>query len=113
MIKSDIFDHLIASVSFFDFEIYEGFSGNDNVNNGLIDMDYIVIGFLYIHQGKSYLYNGFKNYIILTKAKLKEQIVRLPKQCSIDDLVERLILIEKIETGMLQSEKLKLFQKAN
>lgn len=36
-IMSDIFDHLIASVGYFDLEIYEGFSGNDFVNNRQID----------------------------------------------------------------------------
>lgn len=32
-IMSDIFDHLIAAVPYFELEIYEGFSGNDFVNN--------------------------------------------------------------------------------
>ena len=41
---------------------------------------------------------------MLTKTKLKEQIEKFPEEFSIDDLVERLILIEKVETGMTQSE---------
>jgi len=41
---------------------------------------------------------------MLTKTRLKEQIEKLPEEFSIDDLVERLILIEKVETGMDQSE---------
>lgn len=41
---------------------------------------------------------------MITKAKLKEQIDSLPEQFSIDDLVERLILIEKIEKGNQQSK---------
>lgn len=42
---------------------------------------------------------------MITKAKLKEQIDSFPEQFSIDDLIERLILIEKIEKGKIQSEK--------
>ena len=41
---------------------------------------------------------------MLTKAKLKEQIEKFPDEFSIDDLVEKLILTEKIETGNKQSE---------
>ena len=42
---------------------------------------------------------------MLTKTKLKEQIENLPEEFSIDELVERLILIEKIERGNQQAEK--------
>jgi len=42
---------------------------------------------------------------MLTKVKLKEQIERLPDEFSIDELIEKLILIEKIEIGIEQSEK--------
>ena len=42
---------------------------------------------------------------MLTKTKLKEQIDKFPEQFSIDELVEKLILIEKIESGNKQSEK--------
>lgn len=41
---------------------------------------------------------------MLTKTKLQEQIDRLPEEFSIDELIEKLILIDKIETGMKQSE---------
>ncbi len=41
---------------------------------------------------------------MLTKAKLKEQIEKFPDEFSIDDLIEKLILTEKIETGNQQSE---------
>jgi hypothetical protein len=41
---------------------------------------------------------------MLTKVKLKEQIDKFPDEFSIDELVEKLILIEKIETGNKQSE---------
>lgn len=41
---------------------------------------------------------------MITKAKLKEQIDSFPEQFSIDDLIERLILVEKIENGKIQSE---------
>ena len=42
---------------------------------------------------------------MLTKKKLQEQIEKFPEEFSIDELVERLILIEKIENGLLQSER--------
>ncbi|MBZ9728605.1 hypothetical protein LB467_02810 [Salegentibacter sp. JZCK2] len=42
---------------------------------------------------------------MLTKSKLKEEIEKLPDTFSIDELVERLILIEKIENGISQSNK--------
>ncbi len=41
---------------------------------------------------------------MITKTKLKEQIDSFPEQFSIDDLIERLILVEKIENGKKQSE---------
>lgn len=42
---------------------------------------------------------------MITKTKLKEQIESFPEQFSIDELIERLILVEKIENGIKQSEK--------
>ncbi len=42
---------------------------------------------------------------MLTKEILKEQIERFPDEFTIDELVEKLILIEKIETGNKQSER--------
>ncbi len=42
---------------------------------------------------------------MLTKSKLKEEIEKLPDTFSIDELVERLIFIEKIESGVSQSQK--------
>ena len=42
---------------------------------------------------------------MLTKTNLKKQIDKLPEKFSIDELVERLILIEKIEMGLDQSDK--------
>jgi len=42
---------------------------------------------------------------MLTKTSLKKQIEKLPDKFSIDELVERLILIEKIERGNKQSEE--------
>lgn len=41
---------------------------------------------------------------MLTKAILKEQIENFPEEFSIDQLVERLILVEKINSGKKQSE---------
>ncbi|RXG31342.1 hypothetical protein [Leeuwenhoekiella palythoae] len=42
--------------------------------------------------------------MMLTKAHLKKQIDSLPDEFSIDELVERLFLIEKIENADRQSE---------
>ncbi len=41
---------------------------------------------------------------MLTKERLKKQLDKFPEEFSIDELVENLILIEKIETGNKQSE---------
>ncbi len=42
---------------------------------------------------------------MLTKSKVKEQIELLPEEFSIDELVNRLILMEKIERAEKQSQK--------
>jgi len=42
---------------------------------------------------------------MLTKTRLKEQIEKFPEEFSIDDLIENLVLMEKIEKGNKQSEK--------
>lgn len=42
---------------------------------------------------------------MLTKLKVEKQINDLPDEFSLDDLVEKLILIEKIEKGLDQSNK--------
>lgn len=42
---------------------------------------------------------------MLTKTKLKEQLEKFPEEFSIDELVQRLILIEKIELGIGQSDR--------
>lgn len=41
---------------------------------------------------------------MLTKKILKEQIENFPEEFSIDELIERLIIIEKIEIGIVQSD---------
>lgn len=40
---------------------------------------------------------------MITKTKLQDQIKNLPEEFTIDQLVEKLILIEKIEKGEQQS----------
>ncbi len=42
---------------------------------------------------------------MLTKTKLKDQIEKFPEEFSIDELIDRLILLEKIEKGNEQSER--------
>lgn len=41
---------------------------------------------------------------MISKAKLKEQIEHFPEEFTIDELIDRLILIEKVERGYRQSE---------
>ena len=41
---------------------------------------------------------------MLTKKIVQSHLANLPNEFSLDELVERLILIEKIETGISQSE---------
>lgn len=41
---------------------------------------------------------------MLTKAKVTEQIKNFPEEFSLDELIERLILVEKIELANKQSE---------
>jgi len=41
---------------------------------------------------------------MLTKTNLLEQIEEFPEEFSIDDLIDKLILISKIENGNTQSE---------
>lgn len=42
---------------------------------------------------------------MLTKEILIEQADKLPKEFSLDELMERLILVEKINNGISQSKK--------
>ena len=41
---------------------------------------------------------------MLSKTILLEQIEKLPEKFSLEDLIEKLILIDKIESGIKQSE---------
>ncbi|MDT0648372.1 hypothetical protein RM545_16900 [Zunongwangia sp. F260] len=50
---------------------------------------------------------------MLTKEKVKEQIEKFPDEFSIDDLVERLILIEKVEKGLNQSDRGEIISNAD
>jgi len=49
---------------------------------------------------------------MITKSILIEQIDSFPEKFSIDDLIERLILVEKIETGKKQSENNEILSEA-
>jgi len=46
---------------------------------------------------------------MLTKGKVAKTINNLPESFTIDELIEQLILIEKIEEGFQQSEEGKVF----
>lgn len=42
---------------------------------------------------------------MLTKSLVRKQLESLPKEFSLEDLVEQLILIQKIETGLKDSKE--------
>ena len=42
---------------------------------------------------------------MLDKQQVIESIQQLPEQFSIDELIERVIVLEKIERGLMQSQK--------
>ncbi len=42
---------------------------------------------------------------MLTKAKVVKQLEKLPEEFTLDELVDRLILIQKIEKGLKDSEE--------
>ncbi len=50
---------------------------------------------------------------MLTKSKLRQQLDALPEEFSIDELIERLILIEKIEKANQQSLEGKTISEAD
>ena len=50
---------------------------------------------------------------MLTKKNLKKQIEKLTDELSIDEVVERLILIEKVERGSKQSEEGKVISESD
>jgi hypothetical protein len=41
---------------------------------------------------------------MIKKTKVREQLDSLPEEFALDELIEKLILIEKIERGLKQSE---------
>lgn len=45
-----------------------------------------------------------KTVIMITKEKLKEHIDKFPDELSIDEVIDRLIFIEKLERRIKQSE---------
>lgn len=42
---------------------------------------------------------------MLTKTQLQETINQLPEQFSVDEFIDKIILVDKINRGNLQSEK--------
>ena len=42
---------------------------------------------------------------MITKEKLLETIKQLPSKFSVDEVIDRIYLLEKIETGLQQSKK--------
>jgi hypothetical protein len=45
------------------------------------------------------------NKVMLKKAKVLKSIRQLPENFSVDELIDRVVLLQKIETGIEQSEK--------
>ena len=56
---------------------------------------------------------SFRKFLLLTKKIVQSHLSELPEEFSIDELVERLVLIEKIETGMLQSNNGEVISDSN
>ena len=50
---------------------------------------------------------------MLTKERVKKTIENLPNSFTIDQLIEQLIFIEKVEQGIKQSEKGKVISNEN
>ncbi len=42
---------------------------------------------------------------MLTKSQIMEQLEKMPNSFSVDEFIDKLILIEKIENGIIQSKK--------
>ncbi|MEB2781049.1 hypothetical protein U3A58_11655 [Algoriphagus sp. C2-6-M1] len=42
---------------------------------------------------------------MLTKTLIKKQLEKLPEEFSLDDLIEHLILVQKLESGLKDSEE--------
>jgi hypothetical protein len=42
---------------------------------------------------------------MLTREKVLETLKQLPERFSVDELIDRIILLDKIETGIQQSQK--------
>ena len=60
------------------------------------------LGLIELELHIAYLYN--KDSIMLTKTTVQKSIDRLPPQFSIDELIEQLIFIQKVEDGLQQSK---------
>jgi hypothetical protein len=45
---------------------------------------------------------------MLTKSQVKRQLEKLPEEFSLDELVEKLILIQKVERGLKDSQENKI-----
>ena len=50
---------------------------------------------------------------MLTKDKLRQSINKLPDSFTIDELIDRLIFIEKVEEGIEQSKEKKVLSNEN
>ena len=50
---------------------------------------------------------------MLTKDKLRQSINKLPDSFTIDELIDRLIFIEKVEEGLEQSKERKVLSNEN
>ena len=52
-----------------------------------------------------FVYLKEKNNPMITKEQLLNSIANLPDKISFDDLLDRIILLDKVETGLTQLEK--------
>lgn len=50
---------------------------------------------------------------MLSKSKLQEQLDQLPDEFSLDEIIERLILLDKVERAELQSKNNEVVSQSN
>ena len=60
----------------------------------------------------TYLYQNNMDSRMISKTKLRQQIESLPEEFSIDELIDRLLLIEKVEIGIEQSKNQEIISDA-
>lgn len=61
------------------------------------------------HERSEKICNLQRQEIIMKRDKVIETVKELPQEFELDDLIERLVLVEKVEKGLRQIDQGKLF----